>query len=225
MVESICAAPIRRGERKGQPATGTWAGYMRHRRAGEDACEPCLQALRDDYAKKVETNPHHARDQSRRYREANPGLREKHDRLYRERHPEKVREASRRWREKPGTKERQTISAREWKRANREKARASYHRWAKAHPDRARLRVAERKARLAAATTVDFTEDQLTQRMSMFGFRCWMCGGDYDHNDHVIAIARGGPHCLANLRPACESCNCSKGAKDWRLFVPRKEVA
>jgi hypothetical protein len=30
---------------------------------------------------------------------------------------------------------------------------------------------------------------------------------------YVIALARGGIHCLSNLRPACKSCNCSKGAK------------
>lgn len=46
-----------------------------------------------------------------------------------------------------------------------------------------------------------------------WGNRCWMCGGPYEEADHVIPLALGGPHCLANLRPACKSCNSAKGAK------------
>lgn len=42
----ICAAPIVRGPLKGQPATGTGAGYKRHWKAGEKACEACLEAMR-----------------------------------------------------------------------------------------------------------------------------------------------------------------------------------
>lgn len=30
--------------------------------------------------------------------------------------------------------------------------------------------------------------------------------------DHVVALSRGGPNTLANLVPACESCNKQKGA-------------
>lgn len=40
----ICAAPITRGPNKCQPATGTTAGYSRHRYAGEPACPACLAA-------------------------------------------------------------------------------------------------------------------------------------------------------------------------------------
>lgn len=41
----ICEAPITRGPRKGQSATGTWAGYQRHLRANERACDPCQGAV------------------------------------------------------------------------------------------------------------------------------------------------------------------------------------
>lgn len=42
--DSICAAPLTRGRRKGKPATGTHAGYERHRRIGEKPCEACHAA-------------------------------------------------------------------------------------------------------------------------------------------------------------------------------------
>lgn len=37
----ICEPPVAYGERKGQSATGTEAGYSRHYRAGEKPCEAC----------------------------------------------------------------------------------------------------------------------------------------------------------------------------------------
>jgi 5-methylcytosine-specific restriction endonuclease McrA len=49
--------------------------------------------------------------------------------------------------------------------------------------------------------------------MAYWGNCCWMCSGEYQEVDHVIPLARGGLHCLSNLRPACRSCNASKGAK------------
>ena len=75
-----------------------------------------------------------------------------------------------------------------------------------------------KNARRKGAPTVPFTADQLEDRLSMFS-GCWMCGDDVSnglHVDHVKPLARGGWHCLANLRPACPSCNISKGAK-WPL--------
>ncbi|MBT2266408.1 HNH endonuclease [Rhodococcus erythropolis] len=47
-----------------------------------------------------------------------------------------------------------------------------------------------------------------------------MCGGPYQHLDHVKPLSAGGPHMLSNLRPSCADCNLSKGAK-WPL--PQKE--
>lgn len=61
-----------------------------------------------------------------------------------------------------------------------------------------------------------FTDAQMDQRMSMFGHKCWMCGGPFQHVDHVKPISKGGPHMLANIRPACAPCNLGKGSK-WPL--------
>ena len=41
MTIPACAAPISRGPNKGQPATGTEAGYQRHYYANETPCEAC----------------------------------------------------------------------------------------------------------------------------------------------------------------------------------------
>lgn len=75
------------------------------------------------------------------------------------------------------------------------------------------------RARRAAAVIQDVTAAMLNERARVFGHVCAYCGGPHEHWDHVIPVSRGGKHCLANLRPACASCNLSKGKKtlrEWR---------
>jgi 5-methylcytosine-specific restriction endonuclease McrA len=75
------------------------------------------------------------------------------------------------------------------------------------------LHAKTRRKRVADALKIDHTLEQFNQRMSMWGNRCWMCGGPFECLDHVKPLSRGGADCLANYRPACRSCNCSKGAR------------
>ena len=63
--------------------------------------------------------------------------------------------------------------------------------------------------------TVAFSPDELRQRMALWGDACWMCGGPFEHVDHVIPLSDGGWHCLANLRPACAGCNTRKGGRRY----------
>lgn len=57
----LCEQPFQRGDRRGQPKTGTIAGYRAHRDSREQACEPCLKAWRLV-----------SRDASRKWRANNP---------------------------------------------------------------------------------------------------------------------------------------------------------
>jgi 5-methylcytosine-specific restriction endonuclease McrA len=117
---------------------------------------------------------------------------------------------------------------RQWNAINPEKRSDYIRRWEAANPQKRlehdRRRYAtnpqkkhelnrRRRARETDALTIPFTPDQLAQRMAYWGNRCYMCGGPFEHVDHFIPLALGGPHCLSNLRPACGSCNSSKGAR------------
>lgn len=95
-------------------------------------------------------------------------------------------------------------------------ARASA--WNAEHPDAMKERVRRRRARLRQATVLPFTIQQLEARMSMFGYRCWMCGGPYEQVDHVKPVSKGGAHMLCNLRPACGRCNLAKNGR-WPLHA------
>lgn len=108
--------------------------------------------------------------------------------------------------------------------ATREQALARAKAWRDANPHKVSANYARRRLRISAATIQQFTLDELRQRIAVFGGRCAYCGGPHEHMDHVKPIAKGGPHCLANLRPACAKCNQKKSAKShqhWLANLPR----
>jgi 5-methylcytosine-specific restriction endonuclease McrA len=83
-----------------------------------------------------------------------------------------------------------------------------------------RSNAARYRARKRKNTIQYFTKKQLEQRMSIFGFKCAYCAGEFDHIDHVKPISKGGYHCLSNLRPACKRCNLekyNKNLKEWLI--------
>jgi 5-methylcytosine-specific restriction endonuclease McrA len=101
---------------------------------------------------------------------------------------------------------------RRWAAANLDKVRRWSREWRLENPEAIREKSRRRRAALVSATCQRFTLPQLQSRLAAFGPACAYCGDDFDHIDHVKPLALGGPHMLANLRPACASCNLRKGA-------------
>lgn len=104
-------------------------------------------------------------------------------------------------------------SSRAWEIANREKANARARRYRKANPEPSRLAARLRRARVAGVATIRFTKEELQQKWDYYGGRCYLCGNPADCTDHVKPITKGGPHMLANLKPACNPCNIRKRDK------------
>lgn len=92
----ICAAPIQRGALKGQPATGTPAGWWRHKRASEEPCDACYVAYRQYINGWARANPKQ-RDPAylREWYRANPDKRREYDRRWREGNPAAARRKQR----------------------------------------------------------------------------------------------------------------------------------
>lgn len=146
--------------------------------------------------------------------------------------PDYAKQRSRRWHDE--NRERSNQNGREWRKANPEKARDATRNWAmnnieavreirrrdyRKRPEAYKAAASKRKAVLRSATVVPFTHEQLNLRMSMFGFSCVYCGGEFEHVEHAIPLARGGLHCLANLRPSCATCNLRKGTMTITEFL------
>jgi 5-methylcytosine-specific restriction endonuclease McrA len=93
---------------------------------------------------------------------------------------------------------------------------AAYH---AAHPEESAARQRRYRAAKRNAPVNDFTNDQWLTVQAAYGFRCVYCPPDCaacqtrSHDltqDHITPLSQGGSHTLANIVPACRSCNCRK---------------
>lgn len=80
--------------------------------------------------------------------------------------------------------------------------------------DRYALHAANRRAAKRQRSVGDISWTAMQEKFAYWGNKCWMCASsDRLTIDHVKPLSKGGWHVLANIRPACLSCNCSKNSK------------
>jgi 5-methylcytosine-specific restriction endonuclease McrA len=102
-----------------------------------------------------------------------------------------------RWNADP---ERSRLAHAKWYASNKHKAKEAWHR---------------RRARKYAA---GYERVDLKALLLEHGMICHICSREIAstsdlHFDHVIPLAKGGPHAASNIRPAHAKCNLSKGAR------------
>lgn len=111
-----------------------------------------------------------------------------------------------------------------WRQKNAQYDNDRKRAWEKEHPESRRLVLARYRALLKSLRICEIKRSDLLLRISVFGDKCAHCGAPWEHLDHVKPISRRGPHCLANLRPACAPCNHRKSGGDamkWLATVPK----
>lgn len=134
-------------------------------------------------------------------------------------HREQADEYRREW--ESVNRESRAEGHRRWYAANRERAADRSRSWRLRHPERyltaARHYAANRRARIAAATIIPFTVDEMLAHwadLDLYG--CAFCGGPYEDIEHLVPLSRGGEHSLANIVPSCIECNRGVGGKHAR---------
>ena len=102
-------------------------------------------------------------------------------------------------------------NATKWAKDNPEKFARNCKRYK--HSEKGRISDAQgsayRRARKLGAPGFA-TAEQIKSRVDYYGGKCYMCGADYAHIDHVIPLSRGGSNWPDNLRPSCAPCNMHK---------------
>ncbi|WP_422395619.1 HNH endonuclease [Roseomonas mucosa] len=120
--------------------------------------------------------------------------------------------------------ERERERARGWHGANAERSKARSAAYRKANPAKIVDAVNRRRAKKRGTQIEPIDCREVFARD---GWRCHICGGDTDRGqagtnhpdapvlDHVIPLAKGGPHVWSNVACAHRSCNAKKGVKLW----------
>lgn len=151
----------------------------------------------------------------------------------RQRDPKKYDARQKRWRERNRAKikaysaayhkahaEQKAKQTAKWVAANHKKVRLTSQKWRQAHSERVKYYRNKRRALKANAPCPAINCPQnIMARWVMWGNRCYICGSQATASDHVIALIRGGPHCLSNMRPICKSCNSAKKDKLLAQFI------
>jgi len=157
--------------------------------------------------------------QRKQHTAANREAKAEYDKQYRKDNKDKISERNKR----RHAENREVLNAisKQYYEENREAFIERNRRWRVANPERFRDQSRRdchlRRAKLAAATVIDFTPEQFEQKMAYYGNSCYIklpgvCTGAFDEIEHVKPISKGGAHALANFRPSCLPCNRRKWA-------------
>lgn len=162
--------------------------------------------------------------------DANPEKYRAYAREYARQHPEQRRANFHRW--QSANRERCLQRYRQYNETHREERRfydrmRHFRDWEKeriyriTHRGNGAERMQRRRARQRNAPRIE-----KINRVAIIDrdkWTCYLCGIVCTRNnvtlDHVVPLFLGGTHTEDNLRVACRSCNCSKGAKPLRDFL------
>lgn len=79
------------------------------------------------------------------------------------------------------------------------------------------------------------TQEQWIDTLKYFDNSCAYCGMSNEdhiiifnenlHQEHIIAVTKGGSYTKSNIIPACRRCNSSKGNKSLLHFITYKKIS
>lgn len=137
---------------------------------------------------------------------------------------EHMRQYARRYRHIHREKFRIQDQIRNSREVRRHQIREQSRLWAKNNPDKHSAKIARYRTRKSNAAQIELiNRDAIIERDK---WTCYLCGKICTSEDvtldHVVPLFLGGTHTEDNLRVACRSCNCSKGAKPLDDFLKFK---
>jgi len=141
--------------------------------------------------------------------------------IWRKAHPEKANAASKKWCD--ANPERVKARKREWCDANLERAKATSKIWHVANPEKTKQYIHRRRAAKRSLLST-LTVAQWEAIKQYFNNACCYCGEEKPlHQEHFLALSKGGEYTRNNIVPACKSCNSSKRDKTFFAWYPSHE--
>lgn len=120
----------------------------------------------------------------------------------------------------------------EWRADNQEKVIEYRKQYKKINP--IKIRIDKQKRRTLKQNLLStLTTKQYIETLTHFNNSCAYCGMTQKehiktknhrlHQDHFIPLLKNGEYTKSNILPSCQSCNCSKGDRDFQEWYPEYE--
>lgn len=179
-------------------------------------CRNCVKAYRRDYYLKRQAEL--CAYSATYYQDNKEQVRESVQR-YSSRNKQRIAQRAKQWRR--ANQDKLAIDKRQHRLENKGRYAEVKRRYSLDHPEYSRLSTHRRRTRLRLVSG-SFTRRQWLAKCAFFGWRCLYCRhpltGSSAHMDHRKPISRGGSNWIANIAPACKSCNLSKSNKTEKKF-------
>ncbi len=134
-------------------------------------------------------------------------------------HVQQSKEAMRRWR--ANNPEARAARARAYTQRHKDQVNAASKRYRLRHPD-IRLAISRRRRAREFGALGTFTLGEWRDLVARHERRCAYCGVEAPlQADHRVPLSRGGTHEVANILPACGSCNRRKASAPEAEFRGR----
>ena len=148
-----------------------------------------------------QNNRDKVREDHRKWRENNLERQRESERLYRKNHPET-----------------RLMSCKKYLESHPAERSASNRKWSQNNPENRRVSTQRRLARKKLLPNTLIPE-QWTAVKEEFGGTCCYCGKEKPLTiEHFVPVNNMGELSIDNVLPACVSCNCSKGAREFRTW-------
>ena len=188
------------------------AAHTAYRKANLDKASAASKKWSDANPEKVKAaasaryfaNPEKSKAANKKWREDNPEKRNAISRAWYLANPDKANTASKKWSD-----------------ANPERVKSATKAWQKSNPEKTRQYKHRRKA-IKRSLSSSLTVKQWGEIKLYFKNVCCYCGKEeLLHQEHFLALSKGGEYSHDNILPACGSCNSSKGSKDFTIWYPK----
>jgi hypothetical protein len=179
-------------------------------------CKQCVAAYKRQWCK---DNVEKKRAAQKRWRDSNRKKDMESHKIWHENNPGKANEYYRKYRR--NNPDVRAASCKKYVENHPVERSASNRKWAQNNPDKIRVKVERRRTKKKQLPST-LTSEQWEITKAHFDNRCCYCGEDKPlTQEHFIALQELGEHSHANIIPACRSCNCSKGPRDFFLWYPK----
>lgn len=141
---------------------------------------------------------------------------------YRDEHKEDMLKYNKEYRKK--YKEKLNARKREYYQNNKHIYRRLSRKYSKENKDLININNQKRRAKKRKLPS-NLSKNKWDKIKLHFNNKCAYCGQEKNlHQEHFIALSKGGEFTHNNIIPACKSCNCSKGNKDFFEWYPKQNT-